>query len=163
MTGKRSTSRPLLLLDVDGVLAPLGPGPAGEDLVSFTADGHHVAFARATPARLARLTRHFRLVWATSWQDGANEHLAPALGLPTLPVVRLSPDDEFEPGTSWKLAAVRAFVRGRPFAWLDDELGFDVHQWAANRDAPTLPVDVRPDVGMTEEHVEALVRFAIDG
>jgi hypothetical protein len=122
--------------------------------------GHALTIAERTPERLGRLARRFDLVWATSWQDDANEYLAPLFGLPELPVVRFSPTESFALGDSWKLAPVQRFVRRRPAAWLDDELGHDVHACAAGREAPTLPVDVAPDCGLCEEHVARLLAFA---
>ena len=87
-------------------------------------------------------------------------------GLPPLPVVEFPTEDHFDPGVSWKLAAVERYVRARPFAWLDDELGLDVDRWAAERGTPSLLLDVRPDHGLTEDHVETLLAFAaglVDG
>ena len=79
----------LLLLDIDGTLCPIGPGPdvamrhlsIGTGAVSFRAD---------LPEVLAELAACYELAWATAWEDNANLLLAPALGLPALPVVRFA-------------------------------------------------------------------------
>jgi hypothetical protein len=101
----------------------------------------------------------FRLVWATGWNHEANEKLSPLFGLPLLPVIEFW-DVAFKAGTTWKLAPIRRFVRDRPFAWVDDEIGADAHRWARKRPGPTLLLDVRADIGLTSHHVDALLRFA---
>jgi hypothetical protein len=148
------TALPWLLLDVDGVLVPMGAGD-GEEMVESTGG---IVYARALPARLVALAETFALVWATSWGHEANDVLSPLLGLPSLPIVEFG-DVTFRRGTTWKLTAVRRFVRDRPFALADDELGRDAHRWARRRSVPTLLLDVRPDWGLTQENVDALLQF----
>jgi hypothetical protein len=71
------TDLPLLLLDVDGVLCPMGGGD-GEAMVE--SPDNHVRYARALPARLATLAKAYTLVWATSWGQEANDALCPLFG-----------------------------------------------------------------------------------
>lgn len=78
--------RPLLLLDVDGVLTVLGPAPA-EGILAGNGLPAFVQIAHGAPRRLRQLSDHFDLIWATMWESEANELLAPALGLPSLPVI----------------------------------------------------------------------------
>jgi hypothetical protein len=49
-----------------------------------------VRFRADLPELLRELATRFEFVWATAWQDSASLLLAPALGLPELPVVRFS-------------------------------------------------------------------------
>jgi hypothetical protein len=151
-------AKPLLLLDVDGVLCPIGPGP-GEPMCTLLVDEFPVTFSEQLPSRLANLSRRFTLVWATAWEHDANRSLAPVLGLPELPLI-LFAGRSSRPGRTWKLAAVRRFVGDRPTAWVDDEFGLDAHAWAKRRPAPTLLLDINPARGLAEVHVEALVGFA---
>ena len=83
--------RPVIALDVDGVLLPFGqPAVVNPDHGPW----------------LQRLAEHADLVWATSWMHQANTDLAPVLGLPQLPVV--------------DKASVPAYGHPRPLLWVDD-------------------------------------------
>ena len=151
-------TKPLLLLDVDGVLCPKGPGP-GEPMRTLVIDGWPIVFSKRLPARLARLSEHSMLVWATSFEHAANRALAPARGLPDLPFVSFAGASSRR-GRTWKLAAVKRSVGERPVAWVDDELGGNAQAWAATRPQPTLLLDVNPSWGFAESHVDLLLAFA---
>jgi hypothetical protein len=83
----------------------------------------------------------------------------PLLRLPELPVIEF-PAVPFEPRD--KLPAVRSFAGDRPLAWLDDALAPEVREWAAERDVPTLLIDVDPAVGLTRHAVDECLRWASD-
>lgn len=140
--------KPLLLVDVDGVLRPWGWG--NEDLHFDSQDN-----AR----RLQRLSERFDLAWCTDWQDDANVVMAPRHGLPILPVVRKVAGYH---QIHWKLTWIEAFVGDRPYAFLDDDisdLGLLYASWRANK-IPTLWVPVDPAVGLADNHVVALEAFS---
>jgi hypothetical protein len=152
-------SRPYLLLDVDGPLNPyraktIPPGyrrhelREGEKSWSLLLNPEHAV-------ELIALAETFDLVWASSWEHGANRLIAPALGIPTdlpviswpagsrtmpRPVLRLpnSPRDVAEPGrgdrgVSWKTRHVADWVGERPFVWVDDEVGDADRAYLADR------------------------------
>ena len=155
--------RPLLLLDIDGTLVPLGP-PDGIDLLEPPVGGDH-AYVRYRPELsgwMARLAEAFELVWATSWGVDANHVLSPLLGLPPLPVVPIT--DEAGPGETLKLPAIRRFVGERPFAWIDDDIGEDARTWVDLRVevSPGHLVMTQADRGIDEGHVHELLEFAED-
>ncbi len=148
--------RPLLLLDIDGVLCPLGRSASG--LREAFAGGQFVRYDSALAVSLRQLRGCFELVWATMWEHAANECVAPLFELPWLPVIRF--DDGFTLGETWELAAIQRFVGNRPCAWVDDVIGDDAHRWAKDRSVPTLLLDIDPSTGLAAPHVERLLAFA---
>ena len=117
-------------------------------LISATASGHLLALAHT-----------FELVWCSGWEEKADEHLVHALALPVRLPFLTFPD---APGTAhWKLATVaRHAGERRPLAWIDDRFDESCHAWAAERRAPTLLVATDPAVGLADQHVDALERWA---
>ncbi|PYC71460.1 hypothetical protein C7C46_26825 [Streptomyces tateyamensis] len=129
----------LLFLDVDGPLLPFG-GPPGQYPAADPGDPNPL-LARLDPGHGPRLRAlPAALVWATTWEDQANEVLAPRLGLPRLPVVHWPEEDEDEPiGQHWKTGPLVGWAAGRPFAWVDDELTDADRRWVAqHHPAPAL-------------------------
>jgi hypothetical protein len=156
--------RPLLLLDIDGVISLFGfdprrPPPGRLLLVDGTP--HYLS---ATAARLINgLTADFALVWCSGWEERADEHLPAALGLPA-GLAHLSfeaPDPRGE--RHWKLDAIERHAGGeRPVAWVDDTFDASCHSWAASRRGPTLLVATEPAVGLTADHAARLRAWAAE-
>lgn len=86
--GSRPVAWPLLYLDIDGVLNPLSPDPV--QFTEHTIDALTVNLSPEHGAWLKELAECYELVWATTWEHHANEHVGPLLGLPELPVVEFS-------------------------------------------------------------------------
>ncbi|MEV0111609.1 HAD domain-containing protein [Nocardia sp. NPDC050799] len=151
---------PLLFLDVDGPLLPFGEDP-GREPRSVVSDSH---FSRLRPEIgrwLAKLP--CQLVWATTWEDEANDELGPRLGLPRLPVVRWPESSaEYERedrwfGLCWKTRTLVDWAAGRPFAWVDDEITDADRTWVATQHrGPALLRHVEPFRGLSGEHFAAL-------
>jgi hypothetical protein len=153
--------RPVLFLDVDGVISLFGFHPSGPPPGTFHAiDGIIHCIGSDVAARLRRLSDAYELVWATGWEEKANEYLVHILELPgDLPVLTFDGRAVF--GSShWKVEAIDDFARGRAAAWIDDNLDDRAEEWAAKRKEPTLLVRTESALGITEEHVERLLRFA---
>jgi hypothetical protein len=106
--------------------------------------------------RLIRLSDSYELVWATGWEERANEHLPYLLGLGReYPTLTFDYDPEW--GTAhWKVSAVERFAGERPAAWIDDSFNEACRSWARDREAPTLLVHTDPAIGLTDELVEEL-------
>jgi hypothetical protein len=157
--------RPVLAVDVDGVISlfgfeqPLTEAPGEVVLV----DGVPHCISRAAGERLMRLSDHYDLIWATGWEDRANEHLPLLLGLPgELPYLTFGGNARFG-SAHWKLDAIQAYAGERALAWIDDNLDESCHAWAASRAAPTLLVETDPTRGLEEAHVDALIAWAEAG
>jgi hypothetical protein len=162
---KTVDTRPVLAVDVDGVISLFGFDDPLEEVDGrlHLIDGMaHCISDRAGP-QLQRLGEVYELIWATGWEDRANDHLPLILGLPAeLPALRFDGRARF--GTAhWKLEALGKYARERPLAWVDDSLDESCHAWAAAREAPTLLCPTDSDVGITEAHTEALLAWVRDG
>jgi hypothetical protein len=156
------------MVDIDGVISLFGatsvlsgePPPADGCFHSIDGIPHFLSSTAA--AHLLALSALFDLVWASGWEEKANEHLPHLLGLPVLPFLRFH---EGVGGTRetkghWKLEAIDAYAAGRPLAWVDDALGPACHRWAATRTAPTLLVQTAPEHGLTSREALLLEDWA---
>lgn len=156
-----SHNRPILFVDVDGVISLFGFGRDVEPPGSFhMVDGIIHCIGGSCAPRLARLAERYELVWATGWEEKANEYLVHLLELESdLPVLTFDGRARF--GTAhWKLGAIGEYAGDRPAAWIDDNLDDECRTWAERRDAPTLLVETDPATGIGDEHVELLLRWA---
>ena len=175
------TTKPLLFLDVDGVLnafAPIRPHVVRKA-------GLHEFMGRMVPYTLHfdnevvdmvdALAEHFDIVWATMWNEKANEEIAPLLGLHDFPVMVCSKtvgwDTAVAAGTHafdinrlWfaKTPLIPDFAAGQPFAWLDDDHSSYDQKWLAENgaDQPFLLVRTNADSGVQWDDVDALIAWA---
>jgi hypothetical protein len=154
--------KPLLLVDVDGVISLFGfasnARPAGTWVI---VDGSPHLISATAADHLQALGEDFELVWCTGWEEKANEYLPSLLGLHgVLPFLSF----ELSPGRGhphWKLAAIEAYAGAdRALAWVDDALNEACHAWAGERAGPTLLVQTLPHEGLAEEHVARLASWA---
>ena len=150
-------TRPLLLLDIDGVLNPFAACPTGYAEYFLFPDDEPVRLARMHSAWLHELSEPFEIVWASGWGDQANQLLGPILNLPDYGSVPFPPVP-FEPEE--KLPAIQSFVQDRAVAWVDDVLLPRAWAWSTERRDPTLLIAVDPAVGLEREHVDRLLRWA---
>lgn len=162
--------RPILAIDVDGVISLFGfdspppPEVARWELIDGTP--HLISIAAAE--RIRRLSGRFEPVWATGWQDRANDRLSLITGIGPLPVIEF--DGHHEPGVAagttaahWKLSAIGRFCGNRPLAWIDDSFDRSCYSWAERREAgghPTLLVPTEPEIGFEEAQADATADWA---
>ncbi|HXR31224.1 MAG TPA: hypothetical protein VN752_08795 [Solirubrobacterales bacterium] len=152
-------NRPILAVDVDGVISLFGFEEAPDQTRFEMVDGVVHCISLSTGDRLLRLSEHFELVWATGWEEKANFYLPSLLGLPELP--HLSFDGAARFGTAhWKLGPLDEYAVGRPLAWIDDNFDESCYEWAERREQPTLLVPTETHLGLEEAHVEALRQWA---
>jgi hypothetical protein len=151
--------KPLLFVDIDGVISLFGFPPARPPAGTWTSvDGVPHLLSAAASGHLLALARSFELVWCSGWEEKADEHLVKALALPVHPPFLTF--HRSQANVHWKLGAVERHAGGRPLAWIDDAFDDSCHAWAAARRAPTLLVATEPAFGLGDDHVARLESFA---
>lgn len=152
--------RPILFLDVDGVLNPYAAPtcPAGFVEYDMFPGEEPVRINREHGSWIRELLGIADVCWATGWNHNANNLLAPLLAIPPLPFVTMPPV-RFDP--SAKVSRIAALAGPRPAAWIDDIHAPEAHLWARHRAVPTLLISADPAVGLAREHI-AQVRDWID-
>ena len=162
--------RPILLLDVDGVLnAARVDLPEGWERGTF--NGYVLSWNPTITTRLRELHESGRveIQWLTTWTTDADRLLADPMGLPRGLVTHARAGAAptgfagvFGGRSSWwKLAAARAVAEAEPdrrIVWVDDDLAqqaADTGDWLAAH--PHVLV-VAPDlfVGLTHEQLDAI-------
>lgn len=176
--------KPLLLIDVDGVLNAHGgpyaglPAPDGYTLYrrrdgSFTdpdgrlwaEGGLRVWLNPGHGPMLLALTGRVELAWCTAWREMANTQIGPLIGLPQLSVVPLPDGWQTLNDHIWKLPGVEAYAAGRALAWFDDEFTAADMEWAEKRTAegtPTLLLRIDPVHGIRQQDVIAVAAWAAE-
>jgi hypothetical protein len=151
--------RPLILIDVDGVLNPSFSSAVRRRLAwhdgwlqrRVHVDGLtfrlFVNPAHGTMLRQLAQEKGAELAWGTTWEDDANRAVGPLLGIPELPV---APVRDFP----HKADGIVPWTNGRPFVWFDDEPDATEACARVAGDQPHLVVAVSEYEGLTEAHVE---------
>jgi hypothetical protein len=153
------SDRPLLAVDIDGVISLFGWEERPDHTHLQLVDGVPHCISLTAGSRLLRLADRFELVWASGWEDKANFYLPQLLGLPELPHIGFDVAPR-SGGAHWKLAAMEDYVGERAVAWIDDNFDESCYEWAERRLAPTLLVPTEPHLGLEEGHVDALNAWA---
>ena len=109
--------------------------------------------------RLKRLAELYDLVWATGWEEKANEYMPNVLGMPELPYLTFEGAARFG-SAHWKLGPLDKYGKGRAMAWIDDSFDESCYEWARQREEPTLLVPTESDLGLEEAQTEALSAWA---
>jgi HAD domain in Swiss Army Knife RNA repair proteins len=163
--GIAANDRPILALDVDGVISLFGfEGSLGEIPGRFhLIDGMAHCIPDEIGGRVRRLANSFEIVWATGWEERANDRLPEILGLPEgLPFLTFDGNASFG-SAHWKIDPIDRYAGDRPLAWVDDCIDPSCEDWAELREAPTLLVPTDPKQGLTDAQVEALLSWARAG
>lgn len=122
-------TRPVILLDVDGVINAVHPDPERGSFDDFALMSRP-AWVRFSPEMGRRLTtlrsNVADVVWLTTWEMGTHVRLLTGLlGWEDTPVLHPTTVD-FTDDTWWKATVAERYITGLserpPFAWIDDDL-----------------------------------------
>ncbi|HEX5763381.1 MAG TPA: hypothetical protein VFY04_09705 [Solirubrobacterales bacterium] len=154
-------SRPVLAVDIDGVVSLFGfdEPPEDESARFELIDGMVHCISLVAGERLRRLSEVYDLVWASGWEGKANQHLPRLLDLPELPQLGFDGAARFG-SADWKLEPLGRYAEGRALAWVDDSFDEHCYEWARERAEPTLLIPTASHLGLEEVQVEALIAWA---
>ena len=163
--------RPLLLVDIDGVLNIFGARRVTSHQRFTVIDGYPIVLDQRHPAWFTQLEKYADLCWATMWQAKAAPVFGEAAGIGTH-----WPHLDFD--SAWSRTANQRTGRtvggykwplieplgetDRPLLWIDDDMTDDHLAWAHTRHAdgrPTLFVRPDPAQGFTVEQFGQVLTF----
>src|SRR5262245_1391504 len=121
--GDRMTIRPILAVDVDGVLNACHTGPPAPGWHDTKVLGFRIRYNPAHGGRLLAIAEETgaELTWCTTWEELANQHIRHLVGLPSLPVVPMRPGragmkfSEYRSVGVIKARTMAAYAGDRPF------------------------------------------------
>lgn len=152
--------RPILLLDVDGVLNPVPFTTTWssdwEFLPEFISSEESGMWPLNVSAEMAMAITDLGcdVRWLTTWGDHAHDNIGAAFGWRLLPVVAQPDRRSF----SWKVKAATEILSepGPPVVWIDD----DIAEFACRTDFTTIDphkrlitVCPKTNVGLTRSHI----------
>lgn len=166
----RRKKRPVLLLDVDGVLNVTGPDIA-DRTVKLKPDDHPFHPTPFVKKFLPWAWSRFRVIWCTAWMDSANK-IARWAGLPEVQALRAlnyerrlmtlsglkDPKKWLQQHGDWKLDAAKKVVSsGETIFWMEDGITELAQKWLERRRGYYLATDSFE--GVTRSHVRILERL----
>ncbi|MDR6417090.1 HAD domain-containing protein [Pseudarthrobacter sulfonivorans] len=158
--------KPLILLDIDGVLNPTARA-------ATTGGEPRLVLSAARVALVRRLARCGRIAWVSTWPAEQTAGLEAQLQLDEqplrvpLPVKALNESGaatpKLRPVSRW-LARMELLgdADWDSVVWIDDVLGPDARDWASQYGSPVLLEKPAPARGLMDVHVVAVEVFVED-
>jgi hypothetical protein len=142
--------KPLLFLDVDGVINACPPPEGAEVIVR---EGFRIGIQPWLRECLLRLHEHFEVVWMTTWREKAEPCFAEVLGLPG--------ERPYVPWEHYKLPALRTYACDRPWAFVDDDAEWELRSLGLTRTmVGGFIVCPKVEEGLTVKQTDMLVAYA---
>ena len=154
--------KPIILLDIDGVLNPaVCPGGGG--------DGPLLRLSNEKRALVRRLARSGRIAWVSTWPADTVSGLEAQLELDVEPLRVTMVFRQSDAGVPTpKLTSVARWLSRMDagdnadwdsVVWIDDVLGPDAREWASGHGQPVHLEQPDPDRGLAEVHVARIEAF----
>jgi hypothetical protein len=171
MTGQRLSNRPLVLVDIDGVLNVFNARWLGRHQFLARAGAYTVVLDRRHPGWFRTLAEHAELRWATMWQAEAATIFGRVANIGT-DWGYLDFDSVWMRrtvgrtgvgvgGYKWPLIE-QCGQSSRPLIWIDDDMTDRHLAWAERRAAagdPTLFIRTDPSSGFTKKQFQTVLQF----
>jgi hypothetical protein len=81
------TEKPLLFLDIDGVLSPFDAEQYPREYKRIKNSLRHLYLAKIHKDWILELANDFEIIWATGWGDKANSVIGYKLGIGSFPLL----------------------------------------------------------------------------
>lgn len=153
------TEKPILFLDVDGVLNVLTPDmkdlKAREVLLQEPGGHpHHLYPTKFTLPFMRWAWETFDVQWCTAWRLDGNL-IAKWAGLPARPDATICRSGKM---MDWKLEGVQNFLQGKnPLCvWIEDGIGKEAESWV-EKQPNFFYVRTNPHLGVRRKHVRCLI------
>lgn len=150
-------SKPLLFLDVDGVLNVPGWRGEGYDAMKQDIGGFPCWVPAGTKERVQRLLEHYDPVWCTAWLGRAHSAWRDVLDLDPIPW----PYVEYY---GLKLPALIRYAGEHRWAWIDDDAYWEMQELKWTPEMVTgLVFQIDGRDGLTDDNVTQLITYAQEG
>lgn len=150
--------KPIMLLDVDGVLNVLDDSRHTVRIGKDQIPGGYPFWPKAfTKPFMHWAWTNFKVYWLTCWGGRANI-IADWARLPTVPCITDHGSKKYK---DWKLgAAIRVIgrYRTRKIVWVEDEFHDQTEMWATYK-PNVLLVKTKHQIGVRPEHVKKIENF----
>lgn len=151
--------KPLLLLDLDGPLNPfLSWNAVDQGYERVNAEYSTWMLHKKHGQWLRVLSQRAEVMWASTWEETANELACAFYGLPDFSVLHFG-SDSMRTGLPFKLHEVQQVAKDRPLIWIDDEIEEEAREWTMQRTDPTLLIVPDPSEGWTEAQYHECLSF----
>jgi hypothetical protein len=165
-------NKPLLILDIDGVLNPISTIIDNSDLdwnfnvQAVSSEGFHLQLSREMAAALTSLG--CKIQWLTTWifdQDLANEEIGPLIGLNHKTCCSIN--KSLHDGYAIKLDAMYKILanKGPKVIWIDDEIEYILKSKDTKDFDPhkrCLKIIPNSTIGITKQHIKEMEVFLDD-
>jgi hypothetical protein len=178
MNSNKESIRPLVLVDIDGVVNAFGARKVLAHQRAVRIGQYRIVLDTRHPEWFAELAKEAELRWATMWQAGAARQFSPVAGFGAdwdflgfdawyagqpMHVIRQARNMTGTGVGSYKWPMIlEAGEAARPMVWIDDDMTDEQIIWAIERSqrvAPTLFIRPDPEHGFTVAQYKRVLNF----